>query len=133
MSKFDQLIHNLKKDLQSLPSVDGSVAKCAPIEDVSMYQPPTQSDVIGTVSTKRDYKKWFVQHGLLSAEFFLFFFIFLAVCKPSFLYYNERVIRNGRELLRTHFSVKYLFGYSILFTGLFHLLIFIHKDLSKRY
>jgi hypothetical protein len=84
-------------------------------------------------SKKAFYLKFFMRYGFLSVEFFLFFFILLSITKPSFLYYNQRVIQNGRELLRTHFSVLYLFSYSLFFTCIFHVLILVQQDLVKRY
>jgi len=144
MSKFDELINSLKKDIQSLPSVDGR--ECAPImEDIvvaaaapsapSIIQTQPQHDftISETSSRKTRYIRWFVRYGLLSVEFFFFFFILLTITKPSFLYYNERVVQNGRELLRTHFSFLYLVSYSFFFTCIFHVLILVHKDLVKRY
>lgn len=140
MSKFDELINSLKRDIQSLPSVDGR--ECIPVmEDIvvaaapSAIQAPTDHDftISETSSKKTRYVRWFVRHGLLTSEFFFFFFILLTITKPSFLYYNERVVQNGRELLRTHFSFLYLISYSFFFTCIFHVLILIHKDLVKRY
>jgi len=142
MSKFDELINSLKKDIQSLPSVDGR--ECVPVmEDVvvaqsapSIVQSPQQEFVIpepSSSSRKTRYIRWFVRHGLLTVEFFFFFFILLTITKPSFLYYNERVVHNGRELLRTHFSFLYLVSYSFFFTCIFHVLILVHQDLVKRY
>lgn len=140
MSKFDELINNLKRDIQSLPSVDGSKRECVnvptSIEEVVMASPPSiqQEYMMEEPSTRKSkYVKLFVRHGLLSVEFFLFFFILLSITKPSFLYYSERVYQNGRELLRTHFSFLYLVSYSLFFTCIFHVLIMIHKDLVKRY
>lgn len=143
MSKFDELINSLKKDIQSLPSVDGR--ECVPVmEDVvvapsapSVIQQPQQdftfSEPSSSSSRKTRYVRWFVRHGLLTVEFFFFFFILLTITKPSFLYYNERVVHNGRELLRTHFSFLYLVSYSFFFTCIFHVLILVHQDLVKRY
>jgi hypothetical protein len=140
MSKFDELINSLKKDIQSLPSVDGR--ECVPVmEDVvaqsvpSIAQPPQQDFTVSETSSSRKtrYVRWFVRHGLLTVEFFFFFFILLTITKPSFLYYNERVVHNGRELLRTHFSFLYLVSYSFFFTCIFHVLILVHQDLVKRY
>jgi hypothetical protein len=136
MSKFDELINNLKRDIQSLPSVDGSKRECVAVpEDVVVASPPSVREefTFEEPSRKSRYVKIFVRHGLLSVEFFLFFFILLSITKPSFLYYNERVAHNGRELLRTHFSFVYLFSYSLFFTCIFHVLILVHKDLVKRY
>lgn len=142
MTKFDELINNLKRDIQSLPSIDGSTMPkqeptfCA-IENTvspSVIHHNNNTIVIGGGECKKNkYLKIFVRYGLLSVEFFIFFFILLSITKPSFLYYNERVIQNGRELLRTHFSFLYLFSYSIFFTFIFHILILIHQDLVKRY
>lgn len=139
MSKFDELINSLKKDIQSLPSADGrecvavmediNVAPAAP----SIVQPQLDVHMPESSSRKTRYVRWFVRHGLLTVEFFFFFFILLTVTKPSFLYYNERVYHNGRELLRTHFSFLYLIGYSFFFTCIFHVLILVHQDLVKRY
>lgn len=142
MSKFDELINSLKKDIQSLPSVDGR--ECVPVmEDVvvvapslpSIAQAPQQDFTLPEPSSSRKtrYVRWFVRHGLLTVEFFVFFFILLTITKPSFLYYNERVVHNGRELLRTHFSFLYLVSYSFFFTCIFHVLILVHQDLVKRY
>jgi hypothetical protein len=140
MSKFDELINSLKRDIQSLPSVDGR--ECVPVmEDIVVAaapsviqaQPERDFTISETSSKKTRYVRWFVRHGLLSVEFFFFFFILLTITKPSFLYYNERVVQNGRELLRTHFSFLYLISYSFFFTCIFHVLILIHKDLVKRY
>ena len=129
MSKFDELINSLKKDIQSLPSVDVPVREC--VEDVVSVRASVPVEVVEKKENK--YLKLFMRHGLLSTEFFLFFLVFLSATRPPFLYYNEKVVRNGRELLKTHFSVLYLFSYSLFFTGLFHLLILIHRDVSKRY
>ena len=141
MSKFDELINSLKKDIQSLPSVDGR--ECVPVmEDVVVETPSVpsvvqQQDFVisepSSSSRKTRYVRWFVRHGLLTVEFFFFFFILLTITKPSFLYYNERVVHNGRELLRTHFSFLYLVSYSFFFTCIFHVLILVHQDLVKRY
>lgn len=141
MSKFDELINSLKKDIQSLPSVDGR--ECVPVmEDVvvapsvpSIALPAQQESTLAETSSSRKtrYVRWFVRHGLLTVEFFVFFFILLTITKPSFLYYNERVVHHGRELLRTHFSFLYLVSYSFFFTCIFHVLILVHKDLVKRY
>lgn len=137
MSKFDELISNLKRDIQSIPSLDGSSThqkECIPVS-VPIQAADTASIVIPVLEQKHHNKYFslFVRHGLLSAEFVLFFLIFLSITKPSFLYYKERVVQNGREFWKTHFSFLYLFSYSLLFAGLFHLLIFIQKDLVKKY
>ena len=151
MSKFDELINSLKKDIRSLPSVDGSRVECMPVamEDVVVESPAlpaissSHHDDIGaddapsystsSFSKKGKFIRWFVRYGLLSVEFFIFFFILLLITKPSFLYYNERMVHQGRELLRTHFSTMYLISYSIFFTCIFHVLILVHRDLVKRY
>lgn len=142
MSKFDELIHSLKKDIQSLPSVDGQV-ECAPVPTVENVmvaaatadQPSNSIEEPFVVHETRNARwvRWFVRYGLLTVEFFFFFLILLTITKPSFLYYNERVVHNGRELLRTHFSFLYLILYSFFFTGIFHVLILVHQDLVKRY
>lgn len=139
MSKFDELIHSLKKDIQSLPSV-GSVAIHA--DDTQPITSPTV--IVATTDANNNtctdnytnkYIKIFVRHGMLSAEFFLFFMLLLGVVRPSFLYYREKMyIQNGRrEFIKTHFSILYLVSYSILFTCILHLLIFIQRDFIKRY
>lgn len=130
MSKFDELINNLKKDIQSLPSVDAPIRECGVVVEDAVSMPTVE-----TVSEKKEnkYLKLFMRHGLLSTEFFLFFLLFLSATRPPFLYYNEKVVRNGRELLKTHFSVLYLISYSFFFTCLIHLLLLIHRDVSKRY
>lgn len=139
MSKFDELINSLKKDIQSLPSVDGRECVPAIEETISVPKAPSlvqpQEFTISESSSSRKTRcvRWFVRHGLLTVEFFFFFFILLTITKPSFLYYNERVVQNGRELLRTHFSFMYLISYSLFFTGIFHVLILVHRDLVKRY
>lgn len=140
MAKFDELISSLKKDIHSLPSVDGGGTECVPVEDTSVVvaaaAPPEQQVLqpyYDASSRKTRYIRWFVRHGLLTVEFFFFFLILLIITKPSFLYYNERVVSNGRELLRTHFSSLYLVSYSFFFTCIFHVLILVHQDLVKRY
>lgn len=139
MAKFDELINSLKKDIHSLPSVDGGM-ECVPVEEteavVVAVPPPEKHDIqphYETSSQKTRYVRWFVRHGLLTVEFFFFFLILLIITKPSFLYYNERVVYNGRELMRTHFSSLYLVLYSLFFTCIFHVLILVHQDLVKRY
>lgn len=131
MSKFDELINNLKKDIQSLPSVDAPIRECGAVVVEESVSVPAMEMMVEKKENK--YLKLFMRHGLLSTEFFLFFVIFLSATRPPFLYYNEKVVRNGRELLKTHFSVLYLISYSFFFTCLFHLLILIHRDVSKRY
>lgn len=138
MTKFDELINNLKRDIRSLPSIDGSVMPVSMSKQENCVSLPnmdnstTQVFPVGECK-KTNYLKFFMRYGFLSVEFFLFFFILLSITKPSFLYYNERVIQNGRELLRTHFSVMYLFCYSLFFTCIFHVLILVQQDLVKRY
>lgn len=129
MSKFDELINSLKKDIQSLPSVDVPVREC--VEDAVSVPASMPVEVVERKENK--YLKLFMRHGLLSTEFFLFFVVFLSATRPPFLYYNEKVVRNGREFFKTHFSFLYLFSYSFFFTGLFHILILIQRDVSKRY
>lgn len=154
MSKFDELINSLKKDIQSLPSAEGR--ECVVVDDPvavaavkqTIHQPQVSPDDIqcadtsfqdhdyeytSSSSSKNKFSRLFVRHFLLSVEFFVFFFILLLITKPPFLYYSERVNIGRREFLRTHFSTFYLFSYSLFFTLISHLLIFIHKDLVKRY
>lgn len=144
MGNFDELIQSLKKNIHSLPSEGGSPVECVPVEEtaavVAAVQPPPPSEQTlqqyrydAHSSRKTRCVRWFVRHGLLTVEFFFFFLILLVITKPSFLYYNERVVYNGRELLRTHFSSLYLVSYSIFFTCIFHVLIIVHQDLVKRY
>lgn len=141
MTKFDELINSLKKDIHSLPSDGGRPLECVPVEDAAMaaaMPPPPSEQALqpyhyDAASRKTRYIRWFVRHGLLTVEFFFFFLILLMITKPSFLYYNERVVYNGRELLRTHFSPLYLVSYSLFFTCIFHVLILVHQDLIKRY
>lgn len=139
MTKFDELIGNLKRDIQSLPSIEGSAVPkqeniaCINETNYSSSPSPVILNHNNGECKKTKYMKLFVRYGLLSVEFFIFFFILLIITKPSFLYYNERVIQNGRELIRTHFSFFYLLSYSIFFTCIFHVLILVHREISKRY
>lgn len=141
MGNFDELIQNLKQNIHSLPSEGGGPVECVPVEDAAAVvataplpsEQTIQSHHNTTSSRKTRCVRWFVRHGLLTVEFFFFFLILLTITKPSFLYYNERVVYNGRELLRTHFSSLYLVSYSMFFTCIFHVLILVHQDLVKRY
>lgn len=136
MTKFDELIDNLKRDIQSLPSGDGR--ECLPVPDV----PVLERSVVAAdpvvpcapaTKAKDRLVRGFVRHGMLTAEFFLFFVVLLSISRPSFLYRNERVVRNGREMWRTQFSTTYLVSYSVFFTLCVHALMLIQKDVAKRY
>lgn len=138
MTKFDELIDNLKRDIQSLPSADGG-RECVPMADVPVLDrsvvvaaaPPSSG--CEPPATKDRLVRGFVRHGMLTLEFFLFFVVLLSVSRPSFLYRNERVVRNGREMWKTQFSTTYLLSYSAFFTLCIHVLMLIQKDFVKRY
>lgn len=136
MTKFDDLIDNLKRDIQSLPSADGR--ECVPMADVpvldrSVVVAPAPPSVCAPPAAKDRLVRGFVRHGMLTFEFFLFFVVLLSISRPSFLYRNERVVRNGREMWKTQFSTTHLLSYSAFFTVCIHVLMLIQKDFVKRY
>lgn len=134
MTKFDELIDNLKRDIRSLPSADGR--ECVPVPaDVQVVVAPSSSTVpsVCAPTGKDRVVRAFVRHGMLTAEFFLFFVVLLSISRPSFLYRNERVVRNGRDMWRTQFSTTRLLSYSAFFTACVHALMLIQKDVARRY
>ena len=148
---FSALIQGLKKDLQSLPSC-GTPSIHAPVpppmdgggggEDTGSV-----ASVSSSVVRRQERKKhggsgghkdmvnviFFVRHGMIPGQFFLFFLILLACLRPSFLYYHETKTENG---IRSHFSFWYLFCYSVffslLFMGMIHLQKWILESLLRR-
>jgi hypothetical protein len=146
---FSALIQGLKKDLQSLPSC-GTPSIHAPVppamdggggEDTGSVASDSSS-----MARRQERKKhgggghkdmvnviFFVRHGMIPGQFFLFFLILLACLRPSFLYYHET---NTENRIRSHFSFWYLFCYSvffsILFMGMIHLQKWILESLLRR-
>lgn len=140
MSKFDELLHSLKKDIQSLPSVAGDDIIVKLPTDTSSANKINNNAIIcnddsPSATPSNKYIKLFLKHGFLSIELSVFFIILLGAIKPSFLYYREKVyIQNGRrEFIKTHFSIFYLISYSIFFTLIVHFLMFLQQNILKRY
>lgn len=132
------MIDNLKRGIRSLPSTDGRECLLPVVADASVLERsadsvPTTCVAAPQPTTKDKFVRGFVRHGMLTAEFFFFFLILLSVSRPSFLYRNERVVRNGREMWRTQFSTTCLVSYSAFFTLCVHALMMIQKDVAKRY
>jgi len=143
MSNFDTLIHNLKKDLQTLPSLEDAsklseIKVCKPVvpEEIAIETTSMSSDEGSHQhhpgGMKSKYIYLFMKHGLLSTEFFIFFLILLSIVRPPFIYYNEKIYRNRREFIRTRFSFLYLFVYSGLFTIMIHIMMLLQKHLEKQ-
>jgi len=134
MVDFNKLIQNLKHDLRSIPST----GECAMVDVASPSQrhvaPTTDGSVVDVVVTEKKkskdmrkvYLAWFVRHGMLSTELFIFFLILLSVIRPSFLYRRIKS-KEGNEMVQTRFSLLFLIMYSATFTAIIHVLMYMQK------
>lgn len=112
MSDFNQLIENLKKDLQSLPP---SIEEC----QLSIKTRP--ESIAAKTATKtfirHEWVVYFIRHWFPSAAIFLFFMILLSIVKPDFLYVSKKQRHSRHEMTATRFSIFNLFFYSAFMTG----------------
>lgn len=129
---FQKLIRELKNDLKSLPSVDGSREHRAIV--IGDEQPEKKKCVeLVAVWYHHPVAQWGIQNLSLGIEFFLFFIVFLSIIKPPFLYVRQRRTSNRNEVVRSRFSIIYLLFYSMFFTVVIHGLIWIHSFLVQKY
>ena len=136
MVDFNKLIQNLKHDLRSIPSTGEcammDVASSSPQPHVTVATDPSVVDGVVTEKKKssKDMRKvylvMFVRHGMLSTEIFIFFLILLSVIRPSFLYRRIKS-KEGNEMVQTRFSLLFLLIYSVTFTAIIHVLMYIQK------
>lgn len=120
------LIKGLKEDLKSVRSGGNN--------EIENIKTPEDNTIVVVdeipVKKKKWYQKYvhfFLTHCFFTTELFVFFVLLFSIIKPSFLYYNQKVIHNKREMIRTHFSFMYLFFYSAFFTGCIHIMILINS------
>lgn len=139
--EFTKLIQSLKQDIQTVnqpglcvskldsPGIQATTTTVASAVDKSEVGSVIQSSSFQPSSswTQNKSLQLFVEKGMLSAEFFFFFVIFLAVLRPSCLYKTERKVRGNQQIVVHTFSFLYLFVYSMIFTGMMHLFIYIQK------
>ena len=145
-SEFTKLIQSLKQDIHTVNqpglciSPSDKPALLAPVNSTSVDKSEIGSVVhssceTGSVSswTKNKSLQFFVEKGMLSAEFFFFFVIFLSWLRPKCLYKTERKMRGNQQIVVQTFSFLYLFVYAMIFTGLMHLFIYLQKRCSRSF
>lgn len=137
--ELDSLISNLRKNLQTFSD--------APVESQPYPKPPSvvvassicgNQDVISPVIMEKPkhhfYLCWFMNKCLLTSQIYVFFIVMLSILRPSFLYYDEKIAsERRRNMIRTRFSVFYLFIWAALFTMVIHIMIFVQKKVALAY
>jgi hypothetical protein len=128
--ELDSLIMNLKHKLQTFSDPEKEKAPSVVAAYTSSAAVANAPPLVVENNNKNKYMSYFIHKGLFSAELFVFFFLLLLVVRPSFLYYNERVMRNRREMIRTKFSVLYLFLWSMFLTLVVHLMAYVQRKMA---
>ena len=138
--ELDSLIMNLRKNLQTfdMPVDNATTAIKAPsvvANSVSASHDVSPPIVIESNPSKHHfYICWFMHKCLFTTEIFVFFIIILAMMRPSFLYYDEKISNERRRhMIRTRFSILYLILWSGFFTMLIHIMMFVQKKLALAY
>lgn len=137
MTDFQHLIQNLRNDLRSIPSTGECAIEPSPKPMMDKKEDPGSGATLVPEEKSKYRSFWFrpwvknyvlmlTRHGFLSAEILIFFLILLSVMRPSFLYHQEKV-KEGNEMVRTRFSLVLLLIYSVSFTAMIHIMMYIQK------